>query len=231
MQNNIFSHDHFNTWQTCKSRYFFKYIKKLNWPDFTGDYELGKNFHALIDYYLRGFDIEPLIKNAGNELEECWNYIKDRQILSNKLIKTEWGFNCRVSDTHNWLIGRIDAVFYDAKTDKYIIADWKTGKYIPKNINSNFQHKIYLYAFFNSKQSLNLDFEPEQLEFRYIKIQDGVSIESIDFSREKEIEYTDNMLNLIEDINKAEKANKPETCPINQCAYKNLCFKQVRKNP
>ncbi len=225
MQENIFTHDHFNTWQVCKGRYYFKYIKKLNWPDFDGDYELGQNFHALIDYFLRGFNVDNLLQDASEEVKDCWSRIKDHPVLHKKIIKTEWGFNSRIENTDNWLTGRIDAIFYDPGESKYIIADWKTGKYIPKKIDPNFQHKIYLYAFYRGRKDLNLDFKPGQLEFQYIKIQDEVSINTISFSADKETEFAGNFLNIIENINNTEHFRSSDCCPLKHCAYKNLCFK------
>ncbi len=224
MKENIYTHDHFNTWQACKSRYYFKYIKKMGWPDFEGDYELGQNFHALIDYYLRGFQTDKFLEDASDELQAGWELIKNHPILDKNLIKTEWGFNSRIGNTSNWLTGRIDAIFYDKQRNKYIIADWKTGKYIPKSIEPNFQHKVYLYALYSSQKDLGLEFKAEELEFQYIKIRDTVSINTIEFSREKEAGYKDSFLSIIEKINAVKSFIKPDTCPINQCGFKNLCY-------
>lgn len=225
MKENVFTHDHFNTWQICKNRYYFKYVKKLNWPDFEGDYELGQSVHALIDYYLRGINIEILLKDAANEVRDCWDLIKQYDLLQKKLIKTEWGFNSRVGSSKNWLIGRIDAIFYEPETQKYIIADWKTGKYIPKKIETNYQHKIYLYAFYKSQNDLETCFKPNELEFRYIKIQDEVSANTIKFSQDKNEEYEQNFLKIIENINDTAVYNIPDACPLKNCAYSNLCFR------
>ncbi len=222
-KNREFNHDHFNTWQTCPRRYYFKYIKKLDWSDFSEDYELGKSFHALINYHLNGFETDFLLKTASNELKNCWELIKNHSILDKKLIKTEWGFNSRIANTSNWLLGRIDAIFYCQESNKYIIADWKTGKYIPKNIESDFQHKLYLYAFFNCKSDLGLDFKQEDLEFQYVKIEDKVSINTIKFSAEKEAEYSENFLSIIKNINENQEFLPSPTCPLKQCVYKNLC--------
>ncbi|HSA07720.1 MAG TPA: PD-(D/E)XK nuclease family protein [Candidatus Gastranaerophilales bacterium] len=224
MNENIYTHDHFNTWQTCKKRYYFKYIKKLNLPDFTGDYELGKNMHALLDYYLRGHKINHLLQNASEEVKNSWNSIKDHPLLALKNIKTEWGFISRIGDTENWLIGRIDAIFYNSETRKYIIADWKTGKYIPKNVDSNFQHKIYLYAFYNCQKDMNLEFSQDELEFQYIKILDEISVNTIKFCSEKEAEYERIFLKLIKNISEFEYEPNNEKCPLKECVYRNSCF-------
>ena len=222
--NNTFSHDHFNTWQTCAMRYYFKYIKKLNYPDFAQDYELGRNFHALVDYHLRGFEIDDLLKHASEDVQDCWNLIKDNPLLGKKLVKTEWGFNSRIGESANWLVGRIDAIFYDSERKKYIIADWKTGKYVPKNIESNFQHKIYLYAFYKSQKDLGLEFKPEDIEFQYVKVKDDIFVNTIEFSKEKLLEYEKRFLHIIQSIHEKQDFTPPATCPLEQCLYKNLCF-------
>ena len=137
MNENIFTHDNFNTWQTCQKKYYLKYVKKLNWPNFNRDYELGQKVHALIDYYLRGLEINHLLKDAPDDVLECWDLIKNNSVINKKLIKTEWSFNSRIKNTksaennknnektENWLKGRIDAVFYDTEQKKYIITDRK----------------------------------------------------------------------------------------------------------
>jgi len=304
---NIFTHDHFNTWQTCAMRYHFKYAKKLNYPDFTDDYELGRNLHALVDYQLRGFEVDNLLQHASDEAQDCWNHLKDYPLLGKKIIKTEWSFNSRIgipkqkgfsdlgepeliedsvisenritnawlpaiNGVQNWLIGRIDAIFYDSERNKYIIADWKTGKYVPKNIESNFQHKIYLYAFYKSQKDLGLEFEPEDLEFQYVKImpeqnsdlgnpceagaplansfpeliensvihensitnscptlyKNGISVNTIDFSKEKMLEYEKKFLWIIKNIQEKQDITPPESCHLESCVYNNLCFKQQK---
>lgn len=225
MQDNVFTHDHFNTWQLCPKRYYFKYFKKINWPDFSRDYELGKKIHALIDYHLRGLETNHLLKDESDEILKCWNLIKNNPILDKKLIKTEWSFNSRIVDSENWLIGRIDAIFYDRENQKYIIVDWKTGKYVPKNIETNFQHKVYLYALYNSQKDLGLDFKQEDLEFQYVKIQDSVSVNTIKFDKEKKLEYKNKFMGIISSINENQDFITPDSCPLKQCNYKNLCFK------
>ena len=89
MKNNLLNHDRFNTWQICRKKYYFKYIKELKYPEFHQDYELGKSIHALIDYHLRGFKTEHLLQNADNKIIDLWNSIKNHPILNKKVIKTD----------------------------------------------------------------------------------------------------------------------------------------------
>ena len=225
MKNNLLNHDRFNTWQTCQKKYYLKYIKELKYPEFHQDYELGKSVHALIDYYLRGLNIEHLLQNADNKIIDRWNAIKNHSILDKKLIKTEWGFNTNLKGTPCWLIGRIDAVFFDEEKGKYIIADWKTG-IIPKNIDTNFQHRIYLYALYQSRKDLGIDFEPENLVFQYFKIiPESVEITEISFSEQKLHEYEENFVKIINKIENTIEFPAQENCQVKICPYNGLCRK------
>lgn len=224
MKNMLLNHDCFNTWQTCRRKYYYKYIKELKLPEFHEDYELGKSVHALIDYHLRGLKTAHLLENASSEVINCWNSIKTNPIFDKKVIATEWSFNCAFSSQTCWLIGRIDAIFFDEEKNKYIIADWKTGKFIPKKIDTNFQHKLYLYAFYQSRKDLGLDFEPKNLCFQYFKIlPDSVEITEIDFSEENLLEYEKTFAYIIKKMESIKEISKQDSCPDKYCQYKGIC--------
>jgi len=225
MKNNLLNHDCFNTWQTCPKKYYYKYIKELKYPEFHNDYELGKSIHALIDYHLRGFNVEHLLKGSENKIIDRWNSIKNHPILNKKIIKTEWSFNTNLKGTPYWLIGRIDAIFFDEEIGKYIIADWKTGKIIPQKIETYFQHKIYLYALYKSRKDLELDFKPENLCFQYFEIfPDSVNDSvKINFSEENLLEYEKNFINIIKKIENTAEFQTQKNCSDKYCLYKRLC--------
>lgn len=227
MKNPLFNHDRFNTWQSCHKKYYFKYIKELKFPEFHQDYELGTSVHALIDYNLRGLEVKNLLENADKDIKNNWNSIKNHPIMEKKLIKTEWSFTTAVPNTDCWLIGRIDAIFFDEEKGKYIIADWKTGKYgVPKNINKDFQHKIYLYALYKSRKDLGLNFKPEELCFQYFKISpDGVEPTEIKFSEESMREYEEKFVSIIRRIENTTNFWEAESCKASLCQYKTLCLK------
>jgi len=228
MKNIIFSHDHFNTWTSCRQKYYFKYLKELKTPEFHNDYELGKSLHALIDYKLRGFNIQPLLKDCDKEILTLWNSIKDNPVMNKKLISTELSFNTRIKDTNSWLMGRIDAIFFDEKQNKFIIADWKTGKIVPKDIYKTFQHKIYLYAFYKSQKDLGLEFTPEDLVFQYFKIiPDAVEITEIKYSLEVMAEYEKIFLKILQEIENfsGETSSTAKICSVKTCPYLYICIK------
>ncbi len=228
MKNDVFNHDRFNTWQTCPKKYYFKYIKEIKYPEFHQDYQLGNSVHALIDYYLRGLNIQHLLQNADEEILKNWESIKNHPILNKKLIKTEWSFNTKLGNTPHWLIGRIDAIFFDEEKNKFIIADWKTG-IIPKNVHNNFQHKIYLYAFYQGRKDWGLNIMPENLCFQYFKISpDAVEITEIDFSEEKLLEYEENLEGIIKNIENSTDYPITNICRIKFCQYNEMCSKNYK---
>lgn len=227
MNKNTFIHDQFNTWKKCKKRYYLKYIKELNLPELQVDFKLGKSVHALINYRLKGFDVDFLVEKADLNIKNVWELIKTdseiQELLKNKLIVTEWGFNSRIGETNNWLVGRIDAVFYDEVAKKYIIADWKTGKFIPKNTDDNFQHIVYLYAFYNAHKDLGLDIKPDDLVFQYVKIRDDVEINSIPYSEEQYLQDEKLLEKCVKEIEIEKDFNPAEPCGIKGCRYRALC--------
>ncbi|MFH0702395.1 MAG: PD-(D/E)XK nuclease family protein [bacterium] len=225
MEKNVFISDQFNIWEKCKKRYYFKYIKELNLPEPEADYKYGKSVHALINYYLRGFKTDHLLKNADEKIKNTWDIIKNHPILANKVIATEWTFNSKINNTKYWLNGRIDAVFYDEEQNKYIIADWKTGENIPKNPEYSYQCMIYLYSFFNSYKDLklNCDLNQDNLIFQYVKISDYVEVFSIPFSEQKEKEYEEILINNIYNMENSSVFPETNPCSVKNCQYKCLC--------
>lgn len=226
-----FNHDKFNTWKNCPRRFYYKYVQELNWPEMSDDYKLGVSIHRLMDYYLRGLNIDNLVKNADKDVQEVWNNIKNYELLKNEVVATEWAFNCRSGKTDYWLNGRIDAVFYDKELNKCIIADWKTG-IIPKKPEENFQHIIYLYALYNCHRDLKINIEPEDLMFQYIKVSDQVDTVTIEFSRDKIIQYEDILVNKIGEIESATVFARRENCEklLRNCQYRYLCNKEDCSN-
>lgn len=227
MDKNVFISDSFNTWKTCKKRYYFKYINGLNWAEGENNFKLGKSVHALINYYLRGFNIDKLLLNADEDIKNSWDVIENHPILKNKVIATEWTFNSKIKNTKSWLNGRIDAIFYDSDDKKYIIADWKTGQNIPKDPDNSFQCMIYLYSFYNAQKDLRLEFAHDELVFQYVKISDKVEIYSIPYSQEKEKIFGRIFEDLVNEIESEKIFNNSNPCALKNCQYKILCEKKL----
>ena len=64
MINTTYISNQFDVWEKCKKQYYYKYVKKLIFPEQESNYKTGRSVHALINYYLKGFNIEHLLKTC-----------------------------------------------------------------------------------------------------------------------------------------------------------------------
>ncbi len=224
MDNYTFNSDKFLTWHECRKKYYLKYIKEIKVPQIENQFELGKSVHALINYYLRGFDVKPLLKNASDDIKQAWNVITSSNFLSaNNVFLTEWQFNCSLKNTEYWLSGRIDAVFYDGLTSKYTIVDWKTGQTIPKNAEMNPQTILYLYSFFKAQNDLKISFKQDDLAFEYVKISECITTKRVNYSAKLENIYEDYLIATLQDIENELEYNRTDCCTSKFCEYANIC--------
>lgn len=210
-------------WKTCRCKYYFKYIKKISIPKREENFELGKKVHALISYYLNGFDMSIMEKAAGDEVLLHYKSILTHPLIKQEHILSEWGFTVGVGSTSNTFVGRIDAVFYDKKSKKYTIADWKTGMKIPDAAVTDIQAQIYLYSFYRAQSDLGITIEPEDLSFVFIQTP-SLRESRVDFSKELYEKFEADFLNEIKNIQNC--TQKPE-CTDNSsckfCEYKFMC--------
>jgi len=174
---------------------------------------------------LRGLKTDHLLEDADEDILERWHKIKNHAVMNKKVIKTEWAFNTPLKGTSYRLIGRIDAIFFDQETGKYIIADWKTVKSADKKIVTNFQDQIYLYSLYHSKKDLGLDFRPEDLSFQYFKISpDSVDDSTIiNFSEKIMLEFEEDFVKIIKKIEDTDDFQLPSECQFKTCQFKSLC--------
>ena len=129
---------------------------------------LGQKFHALICYFIGGFDISKLIEDLNEQEQNIWknleNILKDKK---DNFIHSEYPFLIK-DELQGWnyyLTGRYDAIY--KKNDQYIIYDWKTLN-LPKNPQDDLQSVVYLYC-------ASKIFKTENIKMRYL------SIEKLDF--------------------------------------------------
>lgn len=223
MSKTIFNHDRFNIWDKCQRQYYYKYVKMINIPDVNTNFTLGKSVHKLIEYYLKGQEINHLLKNADNEVIDMWEIIKSSELLKKDLIVTEWQFWTPLTNSGLWLGGRIDAIFKDNNNKIYII-DWKTGQKIPTE-EANYQAIIYLYSFYKAQSSFNLNFAAEDLIFKFIRFDEEIETKEIEYSQEKQNQYENLLIEKITDIRQATNYSKNEKKHCAYCNYKTFCKK------
>ena len=125
---------------------------------------LGQKFHALICYFINGFDISKLIEDLDKQEQKIWknleNILKDKK---ENFIHTEYPFLIK-EDLKGWnyyLTGRYDAIYKE--NDQYVIYDWKTLN-LPKNPSEDLQSVVYLYC-------ASKIFNTEKIKMRYLSIE------------------------------------------------------------
>jgi hypothetical protein len=224
MDKYTFNSDKISVWQQCRRKFYLKYIKEIKVPDIENNLELGKSVHALINYYLKGYEVDFLLKNASDDVRNVWKVAKKSNFLSKKdVFLTEWQFNCNLKGADYWLNGRIDAVFFDRNTSKYTIIDWKTGQNIPKDAKLNPQTMIYLYSFFKAQNDLKISLNHADLAFEYVKISDSIMTTRIDYSSELEKAYEKRLLVTFKEIENEKDFSRAEVCTSKYCEYSNIC--------
>lgn len=125
---------------------------------------LGEKFHALICYYINGFDTSKVVLELDEKEKIFWknleNILKDKK---ENFIKSEYPF--LIKDEFEgkifYLTGRYDAIYLDE--EGYIIYDWKTLN-IPKSPQNDLQSIVYLYC-------ANKIFNSEKIKMRYLSIE------------------------------------------------------------
>lgn len=125
---------------------------------------LGQKFHALICYFIDGFDISKLIEDLDEQEQIIWknleNILKDEK---ENFIHTEYPFLIKeeLKGWNYYLTGRYDAIYKE--NNQYIIYDWKTLN-LPKNPEDDLQSVVYLYC-------ASKIFNSENIKMRYLSIE------------------------------------------------------------
>ena len=218
----VYNNSMFETWFVCEKKFFYKYIKSIKIPQNDKQFELGKKVHAMINYKLQGFDMNLMEKACDEVTLSHYKSILKHKLLKQKVLLTEWGFLCNISDTQNLLAGRIDAVFYNEKEEIYTIADWKTGMSIPKNPIESPQALIYMYSFYKAQKDLKLLIKPEQIRFLFIQTP-NLNESEIWFSEELKNKIEKDFISIIKNMKKTtfKKTDIKEECKF--CEYNFVC--------
>ena len=221
----IFTNSMLKDWKQCKQKYYYKYAKKIVIPKKEENFELGKKVHALVSYKLNNFDTTLLENNANEDVKEHYFSILRHPLLKQIPYKAEWGFSVAIGNSEDLFVGRVDAIFYDELTNKYTIADWKTGMNIPKIAQFDSQAQIYSYAFYKCRKDLKLNIKPEDISFKFIQTP-SLKESSLDFSEQLLEAFEIDFLQTIAQI-RSYKHNKvaQEHSGCKFCEYRFLCFK------
>lgn len=220
--NNTFSSNMLKNYEECSQKYKLIYEEKIKLPQDASYAEEGKNIHALINYYLKGFDVTKLAETLNKQEKALWQNFLNLKISPNDIYRSEYHFNVKIADKY-WLTGRIDAIKKEnaSLSSKYTIFDWKTGK-IPKNPESDIQTCVYLYSLFKILKHKQLINNYKDLSFSYLNLKDCKEF-STSLSNEKYLEYEQKITQIISNIKiKAFKKSVDDT-KCYKCNYKIIC--------
>lgn len=229
---NTYSSNMLKTFEECPKKYFFQYIENIQIPQSTKSADIGKNIHALINYYFRGFDINKIVNSLSQQEKTLWQNFINLGMKKEDIYKSEYSFNVKINE-NNWLTGRIDAII--KTSDKYHIYDWKTGT-IPEKAETDIQTCIYLFSTYKILKNKNLISNIEDLHFIYINLKTNEKTK-INLNKKKYIEIENKILHTIDNIqsykvfspyyssNKELEINEKSKCQ--KCKYKTICQTDV----
>lgn len=236
---NTYSENMLKTFEECPQKYFFQYVENIQIPQNMKHSETGKNLHALINYYFKGFDITKILKSLNQEEEILWQNFLNLKIKKENIYKSEYSFNVKIDET-SWLTGRIDAIINT--NDKYLIYDWKTGN-IPKDPESDLQTCIYLFSIYEILKTKKLLKKIDDLSFIYTNLKTN-QIFQIYLNDKKLVEIKNRILSTIDrlqsyidfthnsqenqNLKLHEKSNKNhKNIACKKCKYKIICETDV----
>ncbi len=190
---NTFSVNSLKLLDKSTEEFINKYILHLDFLSYNQNAKSGERLHAMISYYLKGFDITKLANSLNKDEKEILEKSLSLDIFKEKekFIKSEESFliKCCKDDLIFYLSGRFDAIFKDE--EKYTIYDWKL-KNIPQNPKDDLQSIVYLYC-------ASKIFNTKNIAIKYISLETQ-QIAEIDFIDEKA--YLDKIFNIIEKLPK-----------------------------
>ena len=209
------------TFEECPIKYNLIYEKHLEIPSNDEYAEKGKKLHALINYYIKGYDIKNLIKSLENdenkELYKLWNTFLSLDI--NMCEESEFSFSVPF-DENIKIAGRTDAIRKIG--NKYEILDWKTGKSENINPENDWQSVVYLFGlyelFYYNKKIKNYD----DLSMTYCFLNENIK-KTVNFSKETYENYKEKLSEIIKKISQSQDISIKNTNSCSKCSFNIIC--------
>lgn len=221
--NNTFSSNMLKIYEECPQKYKLIYEDKITLPQQTSQAETGKNIHALINYYFKGFDITKLTATLDTDTKILWQNFLNLGIKKEDIFKSEYQFNVKINDKF-WLTGRIDAIKEensDTNSSKYSIFDWKTGK-LPKTPETDMQTCVYLYSLYKMLKFKNLISNYEDISFTYVNLKDN-NTHTILLNENKYKEFDKKISKIISNIKIKVFSKDVDVTKCYNCNHKTVC--------
>ncbi len=91
------SSDALKSWSRCKRQFYYKHVKKLQWPSDIQHFSLGKDVHKLLDYQARGLDCTLLLDHAPANVRISWQKLMAHSVVNLPVVANEWAFHVPVN--------------------------------------------------------------------------------------------------------------------------------------
>jgi hypothetical protein len=237
--------DSLKSWSRCKRQFYYKYVRRLQWPADIQHFRLGRDVHKLLDYQARGLDCEVLLRNAPEDVRLSWRKLLAHPIVQLPVIANEWAFHAPIRHENgetDWLTGRIDRVARDG--ERVLIIDWKTGTGVPRQAEADWQTLLYTYALVevaDSPSASNLGLcqtgplQPEQVAFVYVEVKADTSTPirevTVPYSRTRHAEVGQLLRKTLHAMADEENYDLPNECPDRFCAYRPICGIETPPSP
>lgn len=233
------SSDAFKSWSRCKRQFYYKHIKRMQWPADIQHFRLGRDVHKLLDYQARGLDCDLLLQAATRDVQLSWQKLMAHPIVHLPVLANEWAFHIPMeleSNQTDWLTGRIDRVARDG--ERVLVIDWKTGTGVPRNPEADWQTRLYLYALLEvagtpSAADLGLNthglLQAEQMQFVYVEVKADthtpVREVVLPYSTAKHEATRQVLQAILQQMAVEEDYTLPDsgTCPDRFCSYRTIC--------
>jgi hypothetical protein len=233
------SSDAFKSWSRCKRQFYYKHVKKMQWPADIQHFRLGRDVHKLLDYQARGLDCALMLENAPMDVRVSWQKLMNHPVVHLPVIANEWAFHvpmpCADGNT-DWLTGWIDRV--TRRGDEILVIDWKTGTGVPRNPEVDWQTRLYLYALVEVAQSKSAEdlglrihgpLQPEQVKFLYVEVKadNHTAIREVvlDYNASKHEATRQTLQSIVSQMATEEDYDLPDNnqCPDKFCSYRTIC--------
>ncbi len=232
--NSTISANMMKLFQECPKKFYLTYKEGITIPQNNSSSEKGKNLHALINYYLKGFNIDKIKKALSAEELQLWNNFLSLKIKPANLFESEYSFNVKIAnkntDRYWWLNGRIDAIIKSG--EHYTIYDWKTGN-IPENPQNDLQTQTYIFALDKILKQQKTATNINQIKFNYINLK-TLAEYSLKADENYLTEASKNILNILNNIHYCTSSKKPATQEFQHkkkacthCKFKSICESDV----
>lgn len=218
---NTFTAGMIKTFLECPQKYNLIYNEHIDLPSGNSSSEIGKKIHTLINYKLKGCNIEKILeilnKPENISLKILWdNFL---EVETGEITDCEYTFNVSVNEKIR-LTGRVDAIRKNG--NKYEILDWKTGSSKNTDVNNDLQTIIYLYSIYKYLSFYNKINNFDDLSMTYYFLKEKTS-KSVFFTEELFEYYKMFIINNVEDILKTSFFDIKSSKQCLNCKYSVIC--------